>query len=805
MIVQWLNETIESYFEVGPQNRVFLFFDPSCDYSRIIEHLSGNFELIKAEGSLLKLKYQIEIAEPDKNFVIYLPFQNKPDKVSYLKEYTYTGKVFSDTLYIFLKKRNVKFPTETRKISEIKKSLPALALESIGKSDEYWDNVFDRSGAELVLPDFREKLLQFFESPEKTYQTLKDENKVDAFNKKMMAEYGFQDDLANPEQYRYNFFRQLCFTEVYHTLNNPSPYPFKEFVSIEDRIGNNIKLIQDIRLHNHYRETYYDLISQLDKIYKIKNFARTHPLNPDIETFNAFDIEALNTLNDLAGKCQTMTDFTDLIFNNRDLIKKKSSGFWGKEGDIGEWSLLLTQSSMIELIREFKKELPNISDEQVLINRYCDKYYEIDQLYRQYITDSNEIDDSIENIYAWIEKFYIGYLDDLNSLFSQKVFEKEKWELQDMLFQGDFFNKLDLKDNPRTGIIIVDGLRFELGKEIVQRISNDFDTNIDPMYAQIPTDTVVGMATLLSPEKYEFDCDSKGIMITSDETPMNNKPQRISYLKSKVGKISEFNITDFNDKTTKELRKIKYPVVIFSGDPDRLGEAGGIDYLQLISQRLSSITKAIKKLFKANYLEIHVVADHGFLTFKDPENKFRISDKPGFIKDSRRFACGENLDNESLVKFNIPGTNNALYFPRSIYYFKKDSFLHGGISIQETIIPYITIKPKKDAINKIDIHVEMDAGISNRIFEVKIKQKWTGLEGKPRTVEVLAYYDDELISTRPACEIGSKEESLMVRILPAKYIPKGDKIKVIARDQETREILYETEKDALVTFEKEDF
>lgn len=804
MIVQWLNETIESYFKGGAHNRVFLFFDPSHDYSKVIEQISGNFKVLIAEGSLLKIKYQIEIVEPDNNCVIYLPFQNKPDKLSYLMEYTYTGKVFSDSLYIFLKKKKVKFPIENTKISEIKKSLPTLALESIGKGEEYWDNVFDRSGAELVLPDFREKLFQFIKYPKETYQTLKDENKIDAFGKKMIAEYGFQDDLNNPEQYLYNFFRQLCFTEVYYVLEKPSSYPFKEFVSSEDKSSNNINFIKDIRSHNRYRKIYYKMIIQLKKNFSIKDLARTYPLNPDIETFKVFDLEALSTLNELAEKCKTKTEFTDLIFNNTDLITKKFNGFWGREGDIREWSLLLTLSNMMELICEFNNELANIDDEQVLINTYCEKYFAIDQLYRQYITDLNEIEDLLENIYEWIEKFYIGYLDDLNSLFSQKVFEKEKWELKEMFFQGDFFKKLDLKDNPKTGIIVVDGLRYELGKDIVKRISNDFNIDIKPMYTQIPTDTVVGMAALLSPETYEFNCDSKGITITSDGVSLNNKAQRINYLKTKIDKISEFNITDFNDTTIKQLKKIKNPVILFSGDPDKLGEAGGIDFLQLISHRLSSIIKVVKKLIKADFLEIHIVADHGFLAFKDPEQKFKIADKPGFEKDTRRFACGEKFDNESLVEFNIPNMKNTLYFPRSIYYFKKNSFLHGGISIQETIIPYIRIKPKKDAINKIDIHVEMDAGISNRIFEVKIKQKWSGLEGKPRTVEVLAYYNDELISTRPASVIGSKEESLMVTILPGKNIQQGNKIKIVARDQETRETLYESEKEALVTFEEMD-
>jgi hypothetical protein len=802
MIIQWLREAIESYFQGGPENRVFLFFDPPCDYSRIIDHLTGNFEVLKKDDGLLKIKYQIESDAPEKKFVVYLPFSKDSKDISYLKEYLYTGKVFSDTLYAFLKNKKVKFPSDKAKIAEIKKNLPQLALDSIGKGEEYWDNIFGTI-TELILPDFREKLLLFFENPTETYQILKSENKTDAFAKKMASEYGFKNNIEEPENYRNNFFSQLCFTEVYYILKKPASFPFKECISEEDKIDNNIKLIKEIRSHNRYKKIYYDLIFQIEKNYDIKTFAKSHSMNPDIETFKIFDLEALRELNDRAQKCEKKKDFITLISKNAELINKKSIGFWGKEGDIREWSQLSTLSSMMTLIEDFNQEIQNINDEQILIRRYCEKYFEIDQLYRKYITDSNEIEDSLEDIYEWIEKFYIEYLNKLNSLFSEKIFKKGKWELEGLFFQGDFFKKLDLKNNLKTGIIIVDGLRYELGKEIYHRISNEFNVDIKPVYAQIPTDTVVGMASLLSPEKYEFDCDPSGILISSNGVPLNNKPQRINYLKSKIEKISEFNIKDFNDKPLKEIQIIKNPILIFSDYPDKLLESGGINYLQFISQSLNAITKGIKKLLKAGFKEVHIISDHGFLTFKDPEFNFKIEEKPGFIRDSRRFACGENIAAGNLVQFNIPNMKKGLYFPRSIYYFKHDSFLHGGISIQETIIPYIRITNKKETVKKVDIQVEMEKGVSNRIFEIKLKPKRTEIEMNSRTIDIAAFYKEELISSRPAIEIDSKEESVMVRILPTKNIPQGEKIKIIIKDQETKETLFEKEVDALVPFEQD--
>ncbi|MBU4038083.1 MAG: hypothetical protein KKA35_16805, partial [Proteobacteria bacterium] len=275
MIDQWLNDTIESYFQGGHEKRIFLFFDPAGDYSRIIDHLSGNFDVLKDDDGLLKIKYQIEFEAPDRNYVIYLPFSKDSNKISYLKEYLYTGKVFSDTLYAFLKNKKVKFPSEKEKIAEIKKSLPQLALDSIGKGEEYWDNIIG-TVSELILPDFREKLLLFFENPTETYQILKSENKTDAFQKKMASEYGFKNNIEEPGNYRNNFFSQICFTEVYHVLKKPASFPFKECISDEDKIDNNIKLIKEIRSHNRYQKIYYDLIFQIEKNYDIKTLAKSH-------------------------------------------------------------------------------------------------------------------------------------------------------------------------------------------------------------------------------------------------------------------------------------------------------------------------------------------------------------------------------------------------------------------------------------------------------------------------------------------------------------------------------------------------
>jgi hypothetical protein len=147
----------------------------------------------------------------------------------------------------------------------------------------------------------------------------------------------------------------------------------------------------------------------------------------------------------------------------------------------------------------------------------------------------------------------------------------------------------------------------------------------------------------------------------------------------------------------------------------------------------------------------------------------------------------------------------VLFFPRSIYYFKPDTFFHGGISIHETIIPHLIVKSRRDAPIKFDVELRIDKGISNRLFDVKLKPKVDKLDKISRTVEVLCLRGEEIISNKPAITVEAKEEQVRLRLLPSKRLSKGEKIKIIAQDQETREILDEIETETLLDFEEEEF
>lgn len=162
------------------------------------------------------------------------------------------------------------------------------------------------------------------------------------------------------------------------------------------------------------------------------------------------------------------------------------------------------------------------------------------------------------------------------------------------------------------------------------------------------------------------------------------------------------------------------------------------------------------------------------------------------MKD-KRFLIGENITNLNLVRFDIKGLKDkSAYFLRGIHYFKSDTFYHGGISLHEAIIPYLTVKSKIGEPTKVNVNLEIKEGIYNKIFKVMLKPDYKKIADiRPRTVEVACIRDGEIISNKPAVMVEYKEEWVRLKLIDTKYLSKGSKIKIIAQDQETLEILSE--------------
>ena len=194
MIIQWLTEEFQNYFSTSPHHTLILFFDPAGEYSRLVPKLTDTFDLIFYEGSQLRIKYQIEMSDfvsvakaelrrkhrdDNKRWLVYLPMRKQ--EATYLLEYTFVAKVFNDTLYRFLKKHGVSFPTDRAEQKKIREMLPHLAVASVGKGKSFWEKLSAQNVHEKLIGDRDFTLMRLLDSPQRVFRELGEQGIADIF------------------------------------------------------------------------------------------------------------------------------------------------------------------------------------------------------------------------------------------------------------------------------------------------------------------------------------------------------------------------------------------------------------------------------------------------------------------------------------------------------------------------------------------------------------------------------------------------------------------------------------------------
>lgn len=428
------------------------------------------------------------------------------------------------------------------------------------------------------------------------------------------------------------------------------------------------------------------------------------------------------------------------------------------------------------------------------ISQYIEKYYKIDQFYR--IQKEFEwFEEGLENISIWIEKIYLKFLDKINTKFN-RLFEDKSF-FQEFDIQDDYLDGIIDKN---SAILMIDALRYELGKELQNKLEKELkQIEIKPLIASRPSITNIGFSSLIANNIiYEINDKKELIIKTADGANLSIKQKRIELIKQKYKKCDCINIDDFlNIKSREEIEKLKANdnLILFSNDIDEMGESKGQRWIKFFSHLLNDIIRTIRKLIRIGITNIHILTDHGFLSFYDKDNNFKQKEiKEEYIIKKKRFLITKKSDIRNYIKEDLVNFNDFyIYYPRSIYYFKKDSFFHGGISIQELLLPYIHIRVEDKKIKlRPQIKIQQMDGIYNKLFQILINSmiKSTGLDPlvRSRKIKVWGEYEGNIITNTPIIDTIPGLNKIMLRIVKSN-ISKGALVSIIVQDEITEEIL----------------
>lgn len=259
----------------------------------------------------------------------------------------------------------------------------------------------------------------------------------------------------------------------------------------------------------------------------------------------------------------------------------------------------------------------------------------------------------------------------------------------------------------KVAVFMIDAFRFEMATELVEELKGTGTVvDLKPRFAELPTVTSVGM-NVLAPVAQGERLSVAGIFqgFKTGEFTVKRPADRARAMGLRsAGKAALLlDLSEVCEATTAELvRSTKQHslVIVHSKEIDDAGEANmGIPTFE---STLRQIKAAWHHLQLAGFMSFVFTADHGFL-LQDETTKERPFGKK--TDPQRRHVLDEHaraedgMVNVSLSSLGYDGIGGYLLFRNDTAVFATGNagatFVHGGNSLQERLIPVLTVTRKR--------------------------------------------------------------------------------------------------------------
>ena len=331
-----------------------------------------------------------------------------------------------------------------------------------------------------------------------------------------------------------------------------------------------------------------------------------------------------------------------------------------------------------------------------------------------------------------------------------EVLKGAGWSVPNTLHQTRIYPELVERAGSRVAYFLVDALRFEMGVELKNLLTGSEDLVLRPAIAALPSITPVGMAALLPRAAASFDVvNANGLLAARIEgTALKDLSARMKFLKARVPGAVDIELGKLLQLTAAKLRNAigdARLVVVRSQEIDKFGEMDG-DYIarQMMDTVLQNVARAVRKLAGAGIESVVITADHGYQFTREKDEAFRTDNPGGSTIDLHRRCWVGRGGSSPQGTIRVAGaelgydTDLDFIFPTGIGVFRAGGNLayhHGGISLQEMVIPVLTLRtanPPKTEGAEGDWNLKgVPKALNNRTFGVTIEH--TGLFAASRS------------------------------------------------------------------------
>lgn len=806
-----IESTLNDKFKDLPSRKIIFWYDSKGEFKDDIDSLKfDNAKLLILEkNNLFKTKYILEIEDVTSNYLVYAPFPRPKNEDNHLADTILYSDIFvADRLSLIMAELNI--DEDFRFLLE-KYSKFFNNKERFNKFKELEIDKYDEESIELgflaVLTGT--KVVSF----ENIFKKILQENILS--NK-------YLDEFAKFELH--NIFWKYCNLEYGYISKEPTlpklivglfvtyterKTEFENFVNKEEYIFEKpskvvaflSSLMNDGRTSDKFRELSEYVFKEIkgEKLFK----------KIDIEKLLELDIfkEIENIFINWITSRLIEEHFDSKVGNYSivELIDLRVEKFFGKDF-AADYKMLKSAYYLLS----FKKPSSSLSLVE-MVNEYDSSLYLQDYNYRKfyYYFDKSSKNREYDTLKERAENYYIhNYLDPCNINFNDK-FNYD--DLEDSIsLQRDFYKDNIYYSKSKSIIIISDALRYEVGKELVEkmRMNKGIQASIKPQISTIPSITKLGMAALLPHRELEID-SSENYNVLVDGKKASTTVERENILKSYNEKSRAIQFDEINSCNSKELQEIfknKELLYIYHNKIDAIGDKANTEkeVFKACTEAINEIIKFVNRIV-GSYNCI-ITSDHGFI-YTVSENieadKIEKFYNSGDIVN-RRYIISENQYNEIGVKsIKISDVlnnndNRYVYFPNTSKVFKAkgggQNYYHGGCSLQEDITPIINVKSKKLKTNPVEVELmNFSNNINSLSTSIEIYQK-EAISDIVKAREFEIYFKDNgnnIISNIVNYNANSEDEDTRSRIKRLSFSLKensydpNEKFYLVIKDKKT--------------------
>jgi hypothetical protein len=310
-------------------------------------------------------------------------------------------------------------------------------------------------------------------------------------------------------------------------------------------------------------------------------------------------------------------------------------------------------------------------------------------------------------------RVYARFLDIVNQRFTDLVEDGSSWGVEGFHPVTDIVDDLwsaPPKSRARRAVIVVDALRLDIAERLMERLPS---AELHPVTTTLPTTTPFGMTALLpregEPISVSVGTDTVSLAIGAS-TGLEGRAGRLAHLQRVLGGRGEsVAFVELEAMLQGEPVPDARFVVAFTYALDDQGHSvADTASLPAEAGRLPGrLARVIERFHTAGIGEVHVVTDHGFL-WLDPEDVDALGTPaipPAQVvsKTGRYVLLAPGAVAVELIRLPLPFDPSVqLGFPRGIRTLTKASWYgHGGISLQETIIPHVVSRAAATAVARV--------------------------------------------------------------------------------------------------------